>query len=154
MSITSWEQTARDLLSEAELQEIPDEQVKAIVDVLSLTIHADQNVSPVEVAGFNHLFFDLPWLEERHELLRSHIPISVKKAVGAGSEEDSRAIAIDVASKLIGDSLREKVFLMASILASADMRLKEGENKVLHMVADVFNIDEDRRDAIIQKAMP
>lgn len=156
MSITSWEQAARDLLSNPILQGLPDEQVEAIIDVLTLTIHADQNVSPVEVAGFNHLFFDLPWLEDRDGLVREHIPVAVKKAMAAGEGGTERALADEVASTLEdgGALLKEKVFLMASILASVDMRLKEGENKVLRVVGEAFGLDDHKRAELVSQARP
>lgn len=156
MSISSWEQRARDLLSDPRLQGLPSEHVEAIIDVLTLTIHADQNVSPVEVAGFNHLFFDLPWLEDQHELVREHIPVSVKKAIAAGEAGTECELAADAAARLEGGgtSLKEKVFLMASILASVDMKLKEGENKVLCTVGDAFGLEEQRRVEIISQSKP
>jgi len=150
MSITSWEQMARDLVADPELEGLSDEQIKAIIDVLAMTLHADENVSPVEVAGFNHLFFDLPWLEERHELVREHIPRAVKRAVGA----DALAVAGDAAKHFELGSQREKVFQMAAILASVDSKVKEGENAILVGIAEAFDIDEERRSAIIEASKP
>ncbi len=154
MSVTSWEQMAGELVTDPAMASLTDEQVTAIVDVLVLIIHADSKVSPVEVAGFNHLFFDLPWLEGRHELVRNHLPRAAEFAAVAGDGDKGRAFAKQAAERLEGTALRERVFEMAASLVAVDMRVAAMENVALTWLAEAFELDSTRRDAILQRSKP
>jgi hypothetical protein len=150
MSITAWERMAKGIADDPELKGLTDAQIEAIIDVLALAIHADRSVSPVEVAGFNHLFFDLAWLEGRHQLVRDHVPGAAKRAVAAGADpEAARSLITAAASVISSGALREKVFEMAVSLASVDTKVKPEEREVLRALADGFGIDEGRRTAIV-----
>ena len=141
MSVASWERLTRELVRDPSMQELTDDQVRAMIDVILLTMHADRRVSPLEVAGFTHLFFDLPWLQSREELVREHIPKAAERGAVAGDEAKGRALARDVAERLGGDrALRERVFLMAASLAAADSAVEAGEKQALTWVADAFGI--------------
>lgn len=154
MSIRAWEQMASELVDDPEMKGLTDGQVGAVVDVLALTIHADRKVTPVEVAGFNHLFFDLDWLEGRHDLVRELVPKSAAKASVDGDRDQGLALARAAAEVLGSDSLKERVFVMAASLAAVDMKMTPAENEALGWVAEAFGIDEEQRSKIIEQVRP
>jgi tellurite resistance protein len=151
MKPVTWSEMAESMSNDPTLRGLSDEQVRAVIEALALTIHADNKVAPLEVAGFNHLLFDLPWLEDRHELLRSHVPRAAQKARAANDGLAGEVYAADIADRLGSQQVRERVFVMAASLAHVDMRIDPSENKALGWLIAAFGIDEPTRDEVLER---
>lgn len=153
MKPTTWHQMAEGMSNDPALQNLADEQVKAIVEALAFTIHADNKVAPLEVAGFNHLLFDLPWLEGRHELIRDHVPVAAQRARTTQQQMEGESHAEDIAQRLVSPAVMEKVFIMAASLAQVDMKLDPAENLALSRLGEAFSVNETRRQEILEQLM-
>lgn len=153
MKPTTWHQMAEGMSNEPALQDLADDQVQAIVEALAFTIHADNKVAPLEVAGFNHLLFDLPWLEMRHDLIREHVPLAAQKARATQVEIAGKAHAEDIAQRLESPAVMEHVFIMAASLAQVDLKLDPAENLALARLGDAFGIERVKQKEIIEQLM-
>lgn len=145
-----WKSLTEELGASPLLAALSDAQVEAVVDVLALVIYADETVAPIEVAGFNHLVFDLPWMEGRGELIRGYVRGSASRARQAvASEGAAMDLARAAASRLEGAELRELVLRMAASLAGVDMEVAPAEALALDRVAEAFEIDRARAREIV-----
>lgn len=149
MDVAKWSSVAKEFSSSLELRGLDDDQLRALIELLALTIHADSKVSPVEVAGFNHLFFDLDWLSDRQELVREHIPKAAERAAVDGDAEAGLALARSAAEQLRSAEIRSLVFRISASLAAIDQRLVLRENRALGWIAEAFDIDTTEREAVI-----
>jgi tellurite resistance protein len=150
--MSRWQSLAKDIGSDPVLRNLSAAQVAAVVDVLALSIYADGDVSPIEVAGFNMLVFDLPWAKGHAETIQQHVADAVGRIrASAGDEAQRRAMAEAAAAGLGGAALRENVFRMAAILANVDFELEPAEVDTLAWLAEVFGIDRARAQAMVDE---
>ena len=153
--MSRWQSLAEQFASAPDLAGLTDDQVRSVVEVLALTIHADETVAPIEVAGFNHLVAGLPMMEGRETLVHEHVKEANKRARAAVTDDSvRRELARDAASRLQGSGLREQVFRMAASLASVDFEVVPAEEQALGWLAEAFEIASDRARDIIDEASP
>ncbi len=148
-----WQHAATRIDGDTRLREMSDDQLRALVDILVVVVQADRKVTPLEVAGFNHIFFDIPWLEGRHELLREAISAAGVYADKA-DEEGLESLATDATEVLVVDELRDTVFLLAASLARVDLKLVPAECRALRWIAAGLGLDQERVRELIAQADP
>ena len=153
MGLAAWQHVAAKLVQDPSLKDLNDDQIKALIEVLALVIHADRKVAPIEVAGFNYLFFDLTWLQHRRDLIRQHVPWAADKAAGTVIDPTKGPpVASELAARLSSAELREKVFFMAASLTAIDLRVEPGENEALRWLAEAFGLEDPHREQLFNKA--
>lgn len=145
-----WREVDEALDVTATLSALDDRAAEAAVALLVLTVHADARVLPLEVAGVNHLLFDLPGLEARHERLREWVRRAAARAEAGRSAEMLRSLVDEAAAAIPGPELREKVFAMAVALARVDLRLDPAESQALLWMSEALEIDAARARALIE----
>ena len=151
--MTKWQSLAEDLGEDDALVDLTDDQVEAMVDVLALIIHADETVAPIEVAGFNHLVFNMPWTKGRRERLEDAVKGAASRAREAGADEEARQeIAHAASPRLGGAPVRERVFRMAATLAGVDLEVNAAEVRALSWLAEALEIDADSARSIVERA--
>ncbi len=143
--MATWQQLADELKTDPVLTKLDEEHVEAIIDVLLLTMHADEKVAFMEEAEFEHLLHELPWMQDKQEKIHAHIEATTGKIKTIENESDFRALADNAAKVLVEESVREKAYHMAVALAGADMELHPEEHRVLTWLAECFEIPETKR---------
>jgi len=116
-----WHKLANEMKTDPVLKHLTEKQVEAVVDVLLLTIHADQQVSFMEEAELEHLLAELPWSADKDERMPQYIHESTQRiqALAAESRERLRTVAEASATALVAPEVRDKVYRMATELAGS-----------------------------------
>jgi hypothetical protein len=143
----SWQRLANEVKTDPALRHLTEKQVEAVVDVLLLTIHADQQVSFMEEAELEHMLAELPWSADKDERMPTYIREATQRlqALAAEGRERLRTVAESSAAALVDEKVREKVYRMAAELAGIDVAVNDMERDVLTWLADCFEIPESRR---------
>ncbi len=140
-----WQKLANDLMTDPALKALTVEQVKAVIDVLILTIQADKKVSFMEEAELEHMLAELPWFKDKEARLETYIKEVTERISTIEDEAGFREVAQSAASKLSEQDAREKVYHMAVALAGADMEIHPTESQMLTWLAESFEIPETKR---------
>ena len=143
--MATWHQLADDLKTDAALADLDEGQIEAVIDVLVLTMHADEVVGFMEEAELEHMLFELPWMADKESKVDAFVKAATARARGVQDEAAFRAIADQVAARLPDEAVRAKVYLMAVTLANVDMQIHSGEHEALTWLADAFEIPESDR---------
>lgn len=145
--MATWQQLADDLKTDPALAGLGEEQIKAVVDVLVFTIHADEVAGFMEEAELEHQLFELPWMADKEAKVEAFVHDATERAKGATDEGPYREV-VSAAAELLGDAaVRGKVYQMALTLANADMQIHPEEHKALTWLAEAFEIPEHERAA-------
>ncbi len=147
--MTTWHQLADDLQTHHTLEGLSESQVESIILVLLAVIHADQRVSFTERMELDHMLMELPWdaaKMSKVEGLREH----AAQRVSCATKMDT--LLAEAAADLSGAELREKIFLMASILGHADGDMGAEELAVMKSLAGHFGLDDAKADLLIGQA--
>lgn len=143
----SWQKLANEMKTDPALKHLSEKQVEAVVDVLLLTIHADQQVSFMEEAELDHMLGELPWSTDKETRMPEYIREATQRlqALAAEGRERLRTVAESSAAALVDPQVREKVYHMATDLAGVDVAVNDMERDVLTWLADCFEIPESKR---------
>lgn len=143
--MTTWQKLADELKTDPALAKLEEAQVKAIIDVLMLTMHSDETVAFMEEAELEHLLHELPWIQDKQDVIDAHIEASVKKIKAIEGEEGYRTFVNECAELLPDAEVKEKTYQMVVALAGADMEVHPKERKVLDWLAASLGIPENKR---------
>ncbi len=143
--MATWQQLADELKTDPVLEKLDEKQVESLIDVLMLVMHADEKVAFMEEAEFDHLIYELPWVESKHDKIEAHIKTTRTRLGSVDGEADYRKLVSDATKLLVSPDVRVKTYRMAVTLAEADMELHPDEHKVLTWLAEDFGIPEAQR---------
>ena len=143
--MASWQQLADDLKTDPALTNLTTEQIGAVIDVLILTIHADEEVGFMEEMELEHQLFELPWMADKEVKVAAFIKQATAKAESVKSEDDFRKIISVAAARLTEPAVREKVFSMAVSLANIDYDINQAEHLTLLWLAEALEIADPKR---------
>jgi hypothetical protein len=143
----SWHKLANEMKTDPALKHLSEKQVEAVVDVLLLTIHADQQVSFMEEAELEHMLAELPWTTDKDVRMPAYIRDATQRIEQLASEgrERLRTVAEASAAALVDPAVRQKIYDMAADLAGVDVTVNDMERDVLGWLADCFEIPESSR---------
>ena len=119
----------------------------AVVETLMLVVYADGKVMPDEVRRFDALVSALPW----------GVSPEVLKALIAGANQRMQSLSTPIAisdfvanlaTRLVGAELREKVLFTMATMAEADGVMHPFERNLLGLFVVSFNLTSDRVTAI------
>ena len=150
--MTTWQQLADNLKTDSTLTDLTNGQVEAIIDVLTLIIHADEHVGFMEEMEFDQLLMELPWLEDKAGKVEAWRESATDKAEAVDGEEEFMEIATSAAAELDDDEVRERVFTMAAGLCSSDGNICPDESEALHWLGRAFGLDSDQIEELINDA--
>ncbi len=143
--MATWQQLADDLKTDPSLTDLGEEQIKAVIDVLVFTMHADEVAGFMEEMELEHQLFELPWMKDKEAKVEAFVHDATERAKGVGDEAGFRAVVDTAAGLLTEKMVREKIYLMAVTLANADMQIHSEEHQALTWLADAFEIPEHER---------
>ena len=147
--MTTWHQLADELKTDEALAGLDQAGVEALLDILLVTIHADQDVGFMEQAEFEQMIFELPWLEQKHDVVERRIKATRERLRTLRGDDDLRQLLSEAAAKLEAAPVRAKAYSMAVTLAQADMDVNAAEKKVLGWLADLWGIPPKERTTTV-----
>jgi hypothetical protein len=145
IAMIPWQKLANELKTDPTLKGLTEEQIEAVIDVLLLTIHADKQVAFMEEAEFEHMLYELPWIKDKEEKVEAYVKTATERIKELEDSAAFRAAAESAATKLVEQTVRDKVYEMASTLAGVDMEVNVEEQEILNVLAECLEIPEDKR---------
>lgn len=119
----------------------------AVVETLMLVVYADGKVMPDEVRRFDAVVSALP-LGLSPEVLKALIAGANQRMQSLSTPIAIADFVANLATRLVGAALREKVLFTMATMAEADGVLHPFERNLLGLFAVSFNLTSDRVTAI------
>ena len=140
-------------LTDRDLQDLAEAEVKAVIDALALALYADFKINTCENDEFESLLMVLSWGRDPSAFDSARYAEVARMKAGAVKDPEALdAYARDVAARLHG-TVREKCYSMIVTLTVADNELSTDEEDVLRTFAKAFDIDDARSEAIYQATL-
>lgn len=119
----------------------------AVVEALMLVVYADGKVTPDEIRRFDGVIAALPW-GVSPEVLRALLAGANQRLATLSTPVAIGDFVANLANRLPGAALREKVLYTMATMAAADDVLHPFERNLLGLCVVSFNITSDRVAAI------
>lgn len=145
-----WGQLANDNPTLDELKDLSEDQCKAIIDALTLALHASGEVTFLEKVELETLLHRLPWSFDRDSEIDAYTDASIERAASRTTRLDRRKAAEAIAAALPDVELRKTTLRMTAELVYADWHASHDENEVLELIGEAFEIPAPFISAIIE----
>jgi len=136
-------------LKDEALQRLEADQIKPIIDSLTLAMFADSETDATEEGALASVLMSLP--SNFGEMI-DYIDASRARAEALDGAEAMQAEAREIAAK-IPEEIREQAFAMMAAMTIADRELKLSEAVVLLAFSEGLGFDEDKALAIYDEIL-
>lgn len=141
------------LVHDAHLESLSAAQCEAVIDVLALTLYADDEANVLERAEFEQLLHRLPLAFDDHTLLDAKAGAAILRAESI-TDDAGRLEALAGISRVLTDAgVRRRVLKMCAQLAFADFEANPAEHRIITMIGESFEVPKPFIDAILHDAM-
>lgn len=138
--------------TDAALEGLDAEQIRAVIDVLLLVMYADGKATTMEKVELGDALLKLPSMNGKQGVVDAHVEAARERARDADAETIDR-VAEAAAAKITDPAAREVVFRMTVALATADLTLALDESAVLTAIATAFGLPQEKAQLVIDETL-